>query len=38
MSGDVFAKMLKWISDFIAKLVAMFKNLGDIFSEAFDKE
>lgn len=36
MSGEVFAKMLKWISDFIAKLVAMFKNLGEMFSDALN--
>jgi hypothetical protein len=32
MSGDVFAKMMNWISDFIAKVVDMFKKLGEMLS------
>lgn len=32
MSGDTFAKMMDWISAFIAKMVDLFKQLGEIFS------
>ena len=32
MSGDTFAKMMDWISAFVAKMVNLFKQLGEIFS------
>ena len=32
MSGAVFAKMMNWIVAFIAKVVEMFKQLGEIMS------
>ncbi len=32
MSGDVFTKMMNWISAFIAKIVELFKGFGDIFT------
>lgn len=28
MSADVFAKMMNWISAFVAKIVDLFKQLG----------
>ncbi len=34
MSGDVFTKMMNWISGFIAKIVDLFKQLGEILSIA----
>lgn len=30
MSGDVFTKMMNWIAAFVAKLVELFKGLGNI--------
>lgn len=32
MSGDTFAKMMEWISGFIAKIVDLFKKLGEMLS------
>ncbi len=32
MSGDVFAKMMNWISDFVAKIVDLFKQLAEMLS------
>ncbi len=34
MSADVFTKMMNWISAFIAKIVELFKQLGEILSIA----
>jgi hypothetical protein len=32
MSGDVFAKMMNWVAAFVAKIVDLFKQLGEILS------
>ena len=32
MAADVFAKMMNWISAFVAKIVDLFKQLGEILS------
>jgi hypothetical protein len=32
MASDTFAKMMDWISAFVAKIVDLFKQLGEIFS------
>lgn len=34
MTGNTFAKMMEWISSFIADIVALFKKLGEVFSVA----
>ena len=34
MSGDVFTKMMNWIAAFVAKIVDLFKQLGEILSVA----
>ncbi len=32
MTGGTFAAMMEWISDFVAKIVALFKELAEMLS------
>lgn len=34
MSADTFAKMMSWIADFLANIVALFKELKEMLSNA----